>query len=381
MKNVNENSDIVNWFFIKKFQLLVENVFPILKITDYIARKEFQGRGAIHIHAIVAADGDVTPKDLELAIKSTQYPDEPVNLQVNEVDDDIELQSFQAKLDEHNSIILSRNKVADFAVNQIGLTALHPNPDPRQWVEAQPHLKDPESLKLNFKDIYNSGNAQSIYEKRVNIFQRHKCTHGYCLRYNKGNKGSNEAMCRFKYPRDFHGFLKTIDSQNRLCSIHRMQVNPDKYKDDKTKHKEEELVAPNGASFVDGKLCLICNHATFVQHIKEMALVWGANTEAQLVLSWLKSLMYILKYVLKPEKPSEVFNRIAREILNKEGLEIPARKVFSRLLINSIDRDKSRAECFLIALGYEYVEYSQRFVWVSLNGSKHLKKIFLLKMM
>ena len=52
MKNVNENSDIVNWFFIKKFQLLVENVFPILKITDYIARKEFQGRGDIHIHAI-----------------------------------------------------------------------------------------------------------------------------------------------------------------------------------------------------------------------------------------------------------------------------------------------------------------------------------------
>ena len=54
--------------------MLVLHIFPILKITDYIARSEFQGRGAIHIHAIVSADGDVTPKDLELAIKSTQFP-------------------------------------------------------------------------------------------------------------------------------------------------------------------------------------------------------------------------------------------------------------------------------------------------------------------
>ena len=71
MKNVNENCDIVNWFFMKKFELLVEYVFPVLKITDYIARSEFQGRGSIHIHAILVADGNVTPKDLELAIKST----------------------------------------------------------------------------------------------------------------------------------------------------------------------------------------------------------------------------------------------------------------------------------------------------------------------
>ena len=51
MKNVNENSDIINCFFLKKFELLVLHIFPILKITDYIAKSEFQGQRAIHIHA------------------------------------------------------------------------------------------------------------------------------------------------------------------------------------------------------------------------------------------------------------------------------------------------------------------------------------------
>ena len=41
--------------------------------------------------------------------------------------------------------------------------------------------------------------------------------------------------------------------------------------------------------------------------------------------------------------------------------------------MNSIDREKSRAECFLIALIGEYVQYSQKFQWVNLNGNKQLK--------
>ena len=112
-----------------------------------------------------------------------------------------------------------------------------------------------------------------------------------------------------------------------------------------------------------------------------MPLIWGANTEAQIVTSWRQLLMYILKYVMKAEKPSDAFNRIGKELLQKEGVNMPVRKLFSRLLINSIDRDISRAESFLILQGYEYVEYSQKFEWVNLNGTKHLKKLFPLKMM
>ena len=144
-------------------------------------------------------------------------------------------------------------------------------------------------------------------KKRVNIFQRHKCTPNYCLCYSKRDKETNEPKCRFKFPKDIHGFHSTTDSENRISSLTRMQVNADKYKDERTKHKEDELVAPDGASIVNGKLSLIRNHPTIVQHIKEMPLIWGANTEAQIVTSWRQLLMYIHKYVLQAEKPSDAF--------------------------------------------------------------------------
>ena len=103
-----------------------------------------------------------------------------------------------------------------------------------------------------------------------------------------------------------------------------------------------------------------------------MPIIWGANTEAQVVTSWRKLIMYIVKYVMKAEKPSDAFNRIAKELLQKEGEDTPVRKLYSRLLINRLGTDKSRAECFLIAKE-DYVQYSKRYEWVNLNGSKRLK--------
>ena len=111
MKNVNENPDIVNWFFKKKFQLLVEHIFPILKITDFIVRSEFQGRGSIHIHGILAVDGDVTPKDLEMALKSTQYPDAPNNVEIYESSNDSAVKSYYQKLEDHNFFFLQDIKL------------------------------------------------------------------------------------------------------------------------------------------------------------------------------------------------------------------------------------------------------------------------------
>ena len=373
MKNVNENCDIVNWFFMKKFQLLVEHVFPVLKITDHIARSEFQGRGSIHIHAILVAEGDVTPKDLELAIKATQYPDDSYILQVDESTDGTAEKIFQEKLKNHNNIISSRNKVCDFAANHIGLTTLHPNANPNEWPETSPHATDSQCLRSPFKDTYESKNFSQQYEHIVNLVQRHTCSPNYCLSYAHKDKETGEPKCRFQFPKDLHGFTAMTDDQNQITSISRKLVNDQKYNDPKTKDKEEESVAPKGASVVNGKICMIRNHHKIVQHIKEMPLIWGANTEAQVVTSWRQLLMYIVKYVMKAEKPSDAFIRIANELLQKEGEDVPVRKVFSKLLMNSIDRDKSRAECFLIALIGEYVQYSQKFQWVNLNGNKQLK--------
>ena len=485
MKNLKENSDIVNYFFKKKFQLLVEHVFPILKITDFIARSEFQGRGSIHIHAILAVDGNVTPKDMELAMKSTQSSDELCEIQVNVAsadnienileenlennegltedlnidiscntqinqssinetstdnirnasdknianneklnengeintsniqinqssnnnsyktdnigDDNLETNegsneniefdnSFNLEINQlsnindkttmdEDPIISGQKKICNFAVNHIGLTAVHPNPNPMDWPERMPHIKDNECLRINIKDIHDPKKMTEIYESRVNLVQRHACFQGYCLKCSKKNKETNDCKYRFKFPKDIHGFITKTDDQKMICEVCRMKMEEEKYKDKdiKYKYKEEKRVAPDGASIVKGKICPIRNHPRIVEHIKEMPIIWGANTEAQVVTSWRKLLMYIVKYVMKAEKPSDAFNKIAKELLHKEGEDTPVRKIFSRLLINSVGTDKSRAECFLIALDGNYVQYSKPYEWINLNGNKRFK--------
>ena len=361
-KNINENSDIVNWFFLKMFALLVKYIFPVIEITDYIARREFQGRGAIHIHAIVCVDGDVTPEDLEMAIKSMKPPGNK-NAD-NQIDETEYLENLHS----------ARVKVNNFASNHVGLTAIHPNSDLNEWPERLPNVTDNQCLREYFTEFYDSEDIVKKYETTVNILQRHKCTCSYCLVYEKRQKETNDPKCRFQFPKEAHGFTTCNDEENRIISITRMRSDDNnKEKDIKCKLQEDELVAPLGSSIVNGKITPIRNHPRIVQHIKEMPLIWGANTEAQIVTSHHQLLMYIVKYVMKAEKSSEAFNRISKEILQKEGELFLARKMYGKLLMNSIDRDKSRAECFLIAQQGKYVEYSQPYVSVNLNGSKQLK--------
>ena len=304
-----------------------------------------------------------------MAIKSTQYPDNSYILEIDESLDD----TFQEKIKAHKEIIAARDKVCDFAANHIGLTALHPNSNPNEWPEKSPHVKDPHCLRIPFNDIYKANNFSKVYEQRVNLVQRHNCTNNYCLSYAHKDKDTGDPKCRFQFPKDLHGFTALTDDQYNISSLSRMQLNESKCNDPKTKDKEIETVAPRGASIANSKITMIRNHPRIVQHIKEMPLIWGANTEAQVVTSWRQLIMYIVKYVMKAEKTSDAFDRIAKELLQKDGEDVPVRKLFSKLLMNSTDRDKSLPECFFILLFGEYVQYSQKFQWVNLNGNKRLK--------
>ena len=60
------------------------------------------------------------------------------------------------------------NKVCDFCVFHIGLTALHPNYDPTQWPERLKDIIDKECLRYNIKDIKDE-DLPKHYEKVVNL--------------------------------------------------------------------------------------------------------------------------------------------------------------------------------------------------------------------
>ena len=79
-----------------------------------------------------------------------------------------------------------------------------------------------------------------IYESRVNLVQRHACFQGYCLKCSKKNKETNECKCRFKFPKDIHGFITKTDSQKMICEVCRMKMEEEKYKDKDIKYKYKE---------------------------------------------------------------------------------------------------------------------------------------------
>ena len=144
---------------------------------------------------------------------------------IDESTDDSADKAFHDKLENHNKIISSRNKVCDFAANHIGLTTLHPNPNPNEWPEKSPHVVNSQCLRTPFSDTYKANNFSKTYEEIVNLVQRHACTNQYCLSYANKDKETGEPKCRFQFPKPLHGFTAVTNDQNEISSIFRMQVD------------------------------------------------------------------------------------------------------------------------------------------------------------
>ena len=127
------------------------------------------------------------------------------------------------------------------------------------------------------------------------------------------------------------------------------------------------------AYFKDNQLIHLRNHPYLVNHITELLPVWRANIEAKAVTSWDQLVRYILKYTLKPEEKSTTLSAIFKQVLDKTAEEAPLRKVFQKILINTVsERDISRNEACLILHRDQYVKYSKSFRSVNLLGTKQI---------
>ena len=82
-----------------------------------------------------------------------------------------------------------------------------------------------------------------------------------------------------------------------------------------------------------------------------------------------------MKYVLKPEKQSEFFTRLARVISKKVDDDTPLNKIAQKVLMNVIgQRDMPSQECFLIAHGKRYVDFSHKPRIANLKGNYAAKR-------
>ena len=140
---------------------------------------------------------------------------------------------------------------------------------------------------------------------------------------------------------------------------------------------KEKLKLSESISYekVNTKLELLRNHPALNNHIGELLILWGANVDQKCIQSYEHLRDYLLKYVLKPEKISDFFTRLARVIGRKVDDTTSLNKIAQKVLMNCIgQRDMSSNECFLIAHGKPYVKFSHNPRVANLKGSHAAKK-------
>ena len=82
----------------------------------------------------------------------------------------------------------------------------------------------------------------------------------------------------------------------------------------------------------------------------------------------------ILEYVLKPEETSDFFFKLKSALAKKIDDETPLNKTAQKVLMSCLgQRDMSSNECFLIAHGLPYVEFSHAPRVANLKGSSIAK--------
>jgi len=136
--------------------------------------------------------------------------------------------------------------------------------------------------------------------------------------------------------------------------------------------KQDEI---DVTKMIDTTLEILRNHPDVNNHIAELLILWGANVDQKTVQTYEQLVQYILKYVLKPEETSDFFTKLKKAIAKKVDDDTPLNKTAQKVLMSCLgQRDMTSNECFLIAHGQPYVEFSQAPRIANLRGSSVAKK-------
>ena len=363
-KALKENGNIVDFFGQKKLDVLVKKILhDTLGIVDYVIRAEYQSRSAVHWHMAGRMLG-VSMTDIVKACKKYKF-DVRETTDEEMTEEDLEEQRLyfvrEGVIMDHpdteefrDEVAASRERVIDFSVLDLGLSACHPQRDPKLWPgpEGQNVSKPPTNcLRTNFRDVID---IIQDYEMIVNRVQLHSCRITYCLK-----KILESYRCRFGFPLTLKGFLVKLFEAPGASSIW-----------DELERLED---FQSGAEFEDRKIQLLRNHPRIVVHVPEIALIWRGNTEAKMIDCPKAFVKYISKYMLKPEVPSLPFKDIVKTLtLNAED-NTPVRKIFQKIMMKLVsEHDMSKNECWKVISGKHYVTYSRPFRYLNLTGSRRV---------
>ena len=357
-KALKENGHIVEFFGQKKLDILVKKVLhDTLGCLDYVIRAEYQSRTAVHWHMAGRMMG-VSMSDIIKAGQTYSF-DVRTTSDVPMTEEEIGNFRRQGVVTDHphtekfkEEVAASRQRVVDFTVLEFGLSACHPQMDPKRWPgpEGQNvHRPSTNVLRKSFLDVVN---LEEDYEQIINRVQLHSCRMTYCLR-----KDLETFRCRFGSPWTLKGFLVKLseDPNPILDELERL----DDFK--------------SGAEFQSGKIELLRNHPRVVIHLPELALIWRGNTEAKLIDNPKAFLKYISKYMLKPEVASLSFKDIVKTLTMNAEENTPVRKIFQKVMMKTVsEHDMSKNECWKVISGKSYVTFSRHFRYLNLTGTRRV---------
>ena len=363
-RNLRENAHITDYVGNKKLHMVISEILMgVYGVTHWLLRNEFQSRGALHWHMAARMKG-VCLEDMTAAFKRYSidlgYTVQPMDMPNDEWEKVIDEYPALSP-DEEQSLLRSRENVIAFVTDHLGLTELHPQPDPNLWPGPEGSAVTAPTtnclVEEFLKIIGNEEYMKEDYERLLNRVQRHKCQKTYCLRF----QALLEAyLCRFKFPKDAAG-----------CQLLTVRTGPDTERLDQV--VLETVLSDNGAFFETGILRMVRSHPRLVGHVPQLLSVWRGNCDQKLIESVKAVVKYILKYILKPESNSLSFEEIVRHLTEKAPTDSPVRKLFAKILLKTCaEHDISFNEAMKIASGKSYVEYSCPFKNIGLTTTRLL---------
>ena len=268
---------------------------------------------------------------------------------LSEVSEDEQLAATQ----DHEAVEEQRRLVEQFASLRLGLTAVHPEPNPQQWPPPEgPNRERPREncLRQLFSGLFQD--PERLREDCIllaNRVQRHKCDRKYCLKPCPAMP--QVTTCKFKFPLPLEGFeIQLIFIVNRMLEV-----------------------AHPGAKFSKKDLRIMRNHPRVVETIQEIMQGWRGNTNVRIVESLQQLLQYVLKYMLKPTTGSTSFKSTVKDITMQQETDKVA-SVCQKVLMRQIsEHDMPRTEAVRIVSGLPMVFYSREFRCVNLLGVRRVE--------
>ena len=337
---VHDNGHIVDWYATKRINVLIKNVLhETMGITDYVLRSEYQGRKAVHWHMAARTLG-LALKDIQQAFGKYDFDvrystEEEQQMNLEEMTDyrkylishgiDPDVRSSDEKKAE---VQASRTNVVEFTTKALGLSAVHPEADPKRWPgpEGQDVSAPPTNvLRENFLQVTDMDEDYILLVNRVML---HACRRVYCLIITE----ARDTICRFGFPLTLRGFIA------RLAEVDNKQIL------DAVTRDPEFLDA---ASFILGNLEILRSHPRLVQHIPELLPLWRGNMDVKLIRSPETLLRYILKYILKPEAGSLALTAIIKTLTANADDSTEPRKIIQKILLKrgAIKKKKNLGHC------------------------------------